>query len=113
MLSKTSTPLQSAARRHRAALSIECRTQLSKLSDNSETLILFRPSIIQKGSNPEPKGRPKTSKGPRNERHGSTMARVIEFYIPENYHPKPKSALVPIIRGKVIVFPTALSKRSA
>ncbi len=41
------------------------------------------------------------------------MARVIEFYIPENYHPKPTPAVVSITRGKVIEFPTTPSKRSA
>lgn len=41
------------------------------------------------------------------------MARVIEFYIPENYLPKPKPAVVSITRGKVIEFPATPSKRSA
>ena len=35
------------------------------------------------------------------------MARVIEFYTPENYQPKPKPAVVSITRGKVIEFPIA------
>jgi len=39
------------------------------------------------------------------------MARVIEFYIPENYRPKAK--VVPITRGKVIEFRTTSTKRSA
>jgi len=39
------------------------------------------------------------------------MARVIEFYIPENY--RPKARVVPITRGKVIEFPATPTKRSA
>jgi hypothetical protein len=41
------------------------------------------------------------------------MARVIEFYIPENYHPSPKPVIVSINRGKVIEFPTTPTKQSA
>ena len=41
------------------------------------------------------------------------MARVIEFYIPENYHPKPKPLMVSITRGKVIAFPATPTRRSA
>ena len=41
------------------------------------------------------------------------MARVIEFYIPENYHPKSKPAVVSITRGKVIEFPVTPTKQSA
>ncbi len=41
------------------------------------------------------------------------MARVIEFYIPENYHPKPKPVIVPITRGRVIEFPATPTKQSA
>jgi hypothetical protein len=41
------------------------------------------------------------------------MARVIEFYIPENYHPKPKPPIVSITRGKVIEFPATPTKQSA
>ena len=41
------------------------------------------------------------------------MARIIEFYIPENYHPKPKPGVISITRGKVIEFPAAATKQSA
>lgn len=41
------------------------------------------------------------------------MARVIEFYIPENYQAKPKPAVESIIRGKVIEFPATPRKQSA
>ncbi|HKU20035.1 MAG TPA: hypothetical protein VJQ50_03400 [Terriglobales bacterium] len=41
------------------------------------------------------------------------MARVIEFYIPESYHPKPKPASVSITLGKLIEFPALAPKRSA
>jgi hypothetical protein len=41
------------------------------------------------------------------------MARVIEFYIPENYHPKPKPVIVSISRGKVIEFPATPTRQSA
>lgn len=41
------------------------------------------------------------------------MARVIEFYIPENYHPKPKAVVIAITRGKVIEFPSTQTKQSA
>lgn len=41
------------------------------------------------------------------------MARIIEFYIPGNYHPKPKPAVVSIARGRLIEFPTAPTKQSA
>jgi hypothetical protein len=41
------------------------------------------------------------------------MARVIEFYIPENYHPKPKPLIVSITRGKVIAFPATPTRQSA
>ena len=40
------------------------------------------------------------------------MARIIEFYIPENYRPKIQP-VVSINRGKVIEFPTTPTKRSA
>jgi len=40
------------------------------------------------------------------------MARVIEFYIPEN-HPKPKQVVVSITRGKLIEFPTTSTQQSA
>jgi hypothetical protein len=40
------------------------------------------------------------------------MARVIEFYIPENYRPKARPT-VPMTRGKVIEFRAASTKRSA
>ncbi|HJS97658.1 MAG TPA: hypothetical protein VJ756_01110 [Terriglobales bacterium] len=41
------------------------------------------------------------------------MARVIEFHIPENYHPKPKPVIVSVARGKVIEFPGTPTKQSA
>jgi hypothetical protein len=41
------------------------------------------------------------------------MARVIAFYIPENYHPKPKPVVVSITRGKLIELPTTSTKQSA
>jgi hypothetical protein len=41
------------------------------------------------------------------------MARVIEFYIPENHQPKLKPVLVSITRGKLIEFPMMPNKRSA
>lgn len=41
------------------------------------------------------------------------MARVIEFYIPESYHPKPKPATVSIPCGKVLEFRALPPKRSA
>lgn len=41
------------------------------------------------------------------------MARIIEFYIPENHRPKAQPAVVSITRGKVIEFPTMPTKRSA
>lgn len=34
------------------------------------------------------------------------MARIIEFYIPENYQPKPRPVVVSITRGKLIEFPS-------
>lgn len=40
------------------------------------------------------------------------MARIIEFYIPENYRPKVQP-VVAITRGKVIEFPATPTKRSA
>jgi hypothetical protein len=40
------------------------------------------------------------------------MARIIEFYIPENYQPKPHPVVF-ITRGKVIAFPATPTKRSA
>jgi hypothetical protein len=87
------------------------RTQLPKIGDNSETLILFRPNIIKGNRDPKQGNGPR--EGPVKERQGSTMARVIEFYIPENYHPKQKPAVVSISRGKVIEFPAIPSKQSA
>jgi hypothetical protein len=39
------------------------------------------------------------------------MARIIEFYIPENHQPKP--VVMSITRGKVIEFHTTPNKRSA
>ena len=41
------------------------------------------------------------------------MARLIEFYIPENYQPKPKPVVVSITFGKLIEFPATPTKRSA
>ena len=41
------------------------------------------------------------------------MARVIEFYIPDNYHPKPKPVAASVIRGKLLEFPATPTKRSA
>jgi hypothetical protein len=41
------------------------------------------------------------------------MARIIEFYIPDSYHPKPKPLVVSIARGEVIEFRTAPTKQSA
>jgi hypothetical protein len=41
------------------------------------------------------------------------MARVIEFYIPENYHPKRKPVIVSIARGKLIEFPAMPTSQSA
>jgi hypothetical protein len=41
------------------------------------------------------------------------MARIIEFYIPENHQPKPKPVVVSIARGKLIEFPVTPTKRSA
>jgi len=38
---------------------------------------------------------------------------VIEFYIPESYHPKPKPASVSITCGKLLEFRTLPPKRSA
>lgn len=40
------------------------------------------------------------------------MARIIEFYIPENCRPKARP-IVCISRGKVIEFPATPSKQSA
>ena len=40
------------------------------------------------------------------------MARVIDFYIPENYRPKARP-IVSISRGKVIEFPVTPTKQSA
>ena len=41
------------------------------------------------------------------------MAHVIEFYIPENYHPRPKPLIVSITRGKLIEFPARPTRQSA
>jgi len=40
------------------------------------------------------------------------MAKVIEFYIPKNFKPKPRWVL-PDQRGKVIEFPPTVLKNSA
>jgi len=41
------------------------------------------------------------------------MARVIQFYIPENYHLKPKPLIVSLTRGKLIEFPATPTRQSA
>jgi hypothetical protein len=41
------------------------------------------------------------------------MARVIQFYIPENYHLKPKPLIVSLTRGKLIEFPARPTRQSA
>jgi hypothetical protein len=84
MLPSTSTPLQPRGSVHRAALWIQAKPKQERFQA-----------------------------GARKERQGSPMARVIQFYIPENYHLKPKPLIVSLTRGKLIEFPARPTRQSA